>query len=80
MLALVISVTSENDITGQARKMGRRTGMRNNGTNDSANMSASAEGGSIVLRTVNPDEADSGSMVPKIASADTAIRSKSWTR
>jgi len=80
MLALVISVTSENDITGQARKMGRTTGMRNNGTNDSANMGASAEAGSIVLRTVNPGEADSGSMVPRTGSVDSAIRSKSWTR
>ena len=80
MLALVISVTSENDITGQARKMGRTVGMRSNGTNDSANMSASAEAGSIVLRTVNPGEADSGSMVPRTGSVDSAIRSKSWTR
>jgi hypothetical protein len=80
MLALVISVTSENDITGQARKMGRRAGMNNNGTNESANMGASAEAGSIVLRTVNPGEADSGSMVPRTGSVDSAIRSKSWTR
>ena len=80
MLALVISVTSENDITGQARKMGRRTGMRNDGTNDSANMSASAEGGSIVLRTVNPGEADSGSMTPTLNSTSATVRSKSWTR
>ena len=76
----MISVTSENDITGQARKMGRRAGMNNNGTNESANMGASAEAGSIVLRTVNPGEADSGSMVPRTGSVDSAIRSKSWTR
>ena len=80
MLALVISVTSENDITGQARKMGRTTGMRNNGTNDSANMGASAEAGSIVLRTVNPGEADSGSMTPTLNSTASTVRSKSWTR
>ena len=80
MLALVISVTFDNDITGQARKMGRTAGMRNDGTNDSANMGASAEAGSIVLRTVNPGEADSGDMTPRIGSVDSAIRSKSWTR
>ena len=80
MLALVISVTFDNDITGQARKMGRTAGMRSDGTNDSANMTASKEAGSISLRTVNPGEADSGSMIPKTANADTAIRSKSWTR
>ena len=60
--------------------MGRTAGMRNDGTNDSANMGASAEAGSIVLRTVNPGEADSGSMVPRTGSVDSAIRSKSWTR
>ena len=80
MLALVISVTFDNDITGQARKMGRTAGMRSDGTNDSANMTASKESGSISLRTVNPGEADSGSMIPKTGSADTAIRSKSWVR
>ena len=80
MLALVISVTFDNDITGQARKMGRTDGMRSDGTNDSANIGASAEAGSIVLRTINPGEADTGSMIPKTGSADTAIRSKSWVR
>ena len=80
MLALVISVTFDNDITGQARKMGRTAGMRSDGTNDSANMTASKEAGSISLRTVNPGEADSGSMIPNTANADTAIRSKCWTR
>ena len=80
MLALVISVTFDNDITGQARKMGRTAGMRSDGTNDSANIGASAEAGSIVLRTINPGEADTGSMIPKTSSADSAIRSKSWTR
>ena len=80
MLALVISVTSENDITGQARKMGRTAGMHNDGTNASANMKAGKEAGSIVLRTVNPGEADSGSMTPTSASTATTIRSKSWTK
>jgi len=76
----VISVTSENDITGQARKMGRTAGIRSDGTNDSANMNANAEAGSIVLRTINPGEADTGSMVPRTGSGNSAIRSKSWTR
>jgi len=80
MLALVISVTYEIDITGQPRKMGITAGMRNDGTNASANMKAGKEAGSIVLRTVNPGEADSGSMTPKTGSVDTAVRSKSWTK
>ena len=80
MLALVISVTFDNDITGQARKMGRTAGMRSDGTNDSANMTASKEAGSISLRTVNPGEADSGSMVPTDDGTSATVRSKSWTR
>jgi len=60
--------------------MGITAGMRSDGTNASANMSAEKEPGSIVLRTVNPGEADSGSMIPKTGSVDSAIRSKSWTR
>ena len=80
MLATVISVTSKIDITGQARKMGRSAGMRNNGTNDSANMNASKAAGEISLRTINPGEADGGSMEPKTGSVDSAIRSKSWVR
>ena len=80
MLALVISVTYEPDITGQPRKMGITAGMRNDGTNASANMSAEKEPGSIVLRTVNPGEADSGSMTPTLNSTASTVRSKSWTR
>ena len=80
MLALVISVTFDNDITGQARKMGRTAGMRSDGTNDSANMTASKESCSISLRTVNPGEADSGSMTPTLNSTASTVRSKSWTR
>ena len=79
MLALVISVTYEIDVTGQPRKMGITAGMRSDGTNASANMQAEKEAGSIVLRTVNPGEADSGSMTPTSASTATTIRSKSWT-
>ena len=79
MLALVISVTYETDITGQPRKMGITAGMRNDGTNASANMHAEKEAGSIVLRTVNPGEADSGSMTPTLNSTASTVRSKSWT-
>ncbi len=80
MLALVISVTYEIDVTGQPRKMGITAGMRNDGTNSSANMTAEKEAGSIVLRTVNPGEADSGSMTPTLNSTASTVRSKSWTR
>jgi len=60
--------------------MGRSAGMRSDGTNDSANMNASKAAGEISLRTVNPGEADSGSMEPTTGSVDSAIRSKSWVR
>ncbi len=80
MLVQVISVTFEEDITGQKRKMGRNAGMRDDGTNDSANMAAGKASGEVPLRTVNPNEGDSGDMTPGTASADTAIRSKSWVR
>ena len=80
MLALVISVTYEIDVTGQPRKMGITAGMRNDGTNSSANMTAEKGPGSIVLRTVNPGEADSGSMTPTLNSTASTVRSKSWTR
>ena len=80
MLALVISVTYETDITGQPRKMGRTAGMRNDGTNSSAHMTGEKQPGSIVLRTVNPGEADSGSMTPTLNSTSATVRSKSWTR
>ena len=80
MLALVISVTYEIAVTGQPRKMGITAGMRSDGTNASANMQAEKEAGSIVLRTVNPGEADSGSMVPTDDGTSATVRSKSWTR
>ena len=76
----MISVTYEIDVTGQPRKMGITAGMRNDGTNSSANMTAEKEPGSIVLRTVNPGEADSGSMTPTLNSTASTVRSKSWTR
>ena len=37
------------------------------------------EPGTIVLRTVNPGEADTGNMNPKAAPNASTIRSKSWT-
>ena len=80
MLALVISVTYEIDVTGQPRKMGITAGMRNDGTNSRVNMTAEKEPGSIVIRTVNPGEADSGSMTPTLNSTASTVRSKSWTR
>jgi len=73
-------VTYETDITGQPRKMGITAGIRSDGTNASANMHAEKEVGSIVLRTVNPGEADSGSMTPTLNSTSATVRSKSWTR
>ena len=76
----MISVTYEIDITGQPRKMGITAGMRNDGTNASANMKAGKEAGSIVLRTVNPGEADSGSMVHTDDGTSATVRSKSWVR
>ena len=76
----MISVTYEIDVTGQPRKMGITAGMRSDGTNASANMTAGKEAGSIVLRTVNPGEADSGSMTPTLNSTASTVRSKSWTR
>ena len=76
----MISVTYEIDVTGQPRKMGITAGMRNDGTNASAHMKGEKEPGSIVIRTVNPGEADSGSMTPTLNSTASTVRSKSWTR
>ena len=74
-------MTYEEDITGQKRKMGRNAGMRDDGTNDSANMTASKASGEISLRTINPGEADTGSMTPNTgSSAASPVRSKSYTR
>ena len=60
--------------------MGRNAGMKDDGTNDSANMAASIASGEISLRTINPGEGDTGDMTPSTSSADGAIRSKSWVR
>ena len=60
--------------------MGRNAGMKDDGTNESANMAASKASGEISLRTINPGEGDSGDMTPSTSSTDGAIRSKSWVR
>ena len=60
--------------------MGRNAGMKDDGTNDSANMAASKASGEISLRTINPGEGDVGAMTPSTSSTDGAIRSKSWVR
>ena len=75
-------MTYEEDITGQKRKMGRNAGMRDDGTNDSANMAAGKASGEISLRTINPGEADTGDMTPTTGgdSAASPVRSKSYTR
>ena len=53
-------MTSELDITGQARKMGRNAGMKNDGTLDSVHSVHSTEvkEGTIVARTVHADVPD----------------------
>ena len=58
---MVINVTSETDITGQARKMGRNAGLKNDGTLDSVHSVSGVEKpeGTIVARTTNPDMPDS---------------------
>ena len=54
-------MTSDGDITGQARKMGRNAGLKNDGTLDSVHSVSGTElkEGSIVARTTNPDTPDS---------------------
>ena len=53
-------MTSENDITGQAKKMGRTTGLKNDGTLDSVHSVSGTEQpeGTIRARTMNPDMPD----------------------
>lgn len=54
-------MTSNKDLTGQARKMGRNAGLKNDGTLDSVHSVGGTElpEGSIVARTVHPDVPDS---------------------
>ena len=53
-------MTSETDLTGQKRKMGRNTGLKNDGTLDSVHSIHGVEKpeGTIIARTVNPDVPD----------------------
>jgi hypothetical protein len=57
---VVINVTSDTDITGQARKMGRNAGLKNDGTLDSVHSVGGTEQteGTIRARTMNPDMPD----------------------
>ena len=54
-------MTSELDLTGQARKMGRNAGLKKDGTLDSVHSVLVTElpEGSIVARTTQPDVPDS---------------------
>ena len=54
----VINVTSEPDITGQAKKMGRTAGLKSDGTLDSVHSHSGTEykEGTLAARTKNPDE------------------------
>ena len=54
-------MTSEKDLTGQARKMGRNAGLKKDGTLDSVHSVGGVElsEGSIVARTKQPDVPDS---------------------
>ena len=54
-------MTSDKDLTGQARKMGRNAGLKKDGTLDSVHSVSGIEKseGTIVARTVQPDVPDS---------------------
>ena len=54
-------MTSEKDLTGQDRKMGRNAGLKKDGTLDSVHSVSGIElsEGSIVARTSQPDVPDS---------------------
>lgn len=53
-------MTSEGDITGQAKKMGRNAGLKSDGSLDSVHSVSGVElkEGSIRVRTLNPDIPD----------------------
>ena len=53
-------MTSEGDITGQAKKMGRNAGLKSDGSLDSVHSVSGTEQpeGTIRARTVNPDVPD----------------------
>ena len=54
-------MTSEKDLTGQAKKMGRTAGLKSDGTLDSVHSHSGIElkEGSLAARTVKPDMPDS---------------------
>ena len=54
-------MTSETDLTGQAKKMGRNAGLKSDGTLDSVHSVRGTEvvEGTIKGRTTNPDVPDS---------------------
>ena len=54
-------MTSDGDLTGQARKMGRNAGLKNDGTLDSVHSTSGIERpeGTILARTTKPDVPDS---------------------
>ena len=54
-------MTSETDITGQAKKMGRNAGLKDDGTLDSVHSHSGTEyrEGTLSARTKNPDLPDS---------------------
>ena len=54
-------MTSEKDLTGQAKKMGRTAGLKSDGTLDSVHSHSGTEykEGTIAARTTKPDVPDS---------------------
>ena len=64
MHVLVINVTSEKDLTGQARKMGRTAGLKSDGTLDSVHSHSGTEykEGTLVARTQVPDTPDNNGL------------------
>ena len=77
MHVLVINVTSDKDLTGQARKMGRTAGLKSDGTLDSVNSQSGIEHkeGTLVARTVKPDIPDAQGLDGLVTSTN-AVRSK----
>ena len=77
MHVLVINVTSDKDLTGQARKMGRTAGLKSDGTLNNVNSHSGIEykEGTLSARTVNPDEPDTRGLDGLVTSTH-AIRSK----
>ena len=70
-------MTSENDITGQAKKMGRNAGLTSDGKLDSVHSVSGVEQkeGTIVVRTMNPDLPDSKGISGTDRSKNASIKS-----